>query len=60
MQDEFSPFKGGESEALKRLTECMKKKVAFIILQIFASFGYLYVASDEKDPVIAGVSMYSM
>nr|KYP54012.1 Cryptochrome-1 [Cajanus cajan] len=25
-QDEFSPFKGGESEALKRLDECMKDK----------------------------------
>ncbi|XP_057454208.1 (6-4)DNA photolyase isoform X1 [Lotus japonicus] len=25
-QDEFSPFKGGESEALKRLEECMKDK----------------------------------
>ncbi|XP_027344568.1 (6-4)DNA photolyase isoform X2 [Abrus precatorius] len=25
-QDEFSPFKGGESEALKRLAECMKDK----------------------------------
>jgi len=27
IQDEFSPFKGGESEALKRLDECMKDKV---------------------------------
>lgn len=27
LQDEFSPFKGGESEALKRLAECMRKKV---------------------------------
>ncbi|KAI4355710.1 hypothetical protein L6164_004457 [Bauhinia variegata] len=25
-QDDFSPFKGGESEALKRLKECMKNK----------------------------------
>ncbi|KAJ1429111.1 Rossmann-like alpha/beta/alpha sandwich fold [Sesbania bispinosa] len=25
-QDEFSPFKGGESEALKRLADCMKDK----------------------------------
>ncbi|KAF7843292.1 (6-4)DNA photolyase [Senna tora] len=25
-QGQFSPFKGGESEALKRLTECMEKK----------------------------------
>ena len=34
MQDEFSPFRGGESEALKRLKESINNKVLIVNLAL--------------------------
>ena len=36
MQDEFSPFRGGESEALKRLKESINNKVLMFNLALYS------------------------